>query len=326
MSSAVWKHFGFFKSKDKDGLPYINKEKAVCKLCKYELTYHTNTTNLKQHLQSKHKDVLCGETDKKIKPDIRAAFSTQVVLPKNSDKAKKITKAIAVYVIDDLTPLSTIESSAFRKLINTLEPRYQHLSRKYLSESLLPKMYNDLTSQLTSELAGVRNVALTHDMWTSISTESYGTVTAHYINAAWEMRSVVLQTRKAEAQHTSENIADDLQKASTEWGLDQKPTPYIVTDNAANEVKAIKMLKWLHVSCMGHNINLAVRAALAIPRVNTVVARGRNQVSFFHNSPLSTTVLLDKQACLPETARGHRLIQDVRTRWNSTFDMVERLL
>ena len=141
------------------------------------------------------------------------------------------------------------------------------------------------------------NVALTHDMWLSLVTEAYGTITCRHIAAHWELRSVVLCTRKAEGTDMGENIAEDLQKVLEEWLLHEKPTPFIVPNN---EVKALRILEWLHISCMGHNINLAVRAALALPQVCTVVTRGRNQVTFFHNSPLATSILLKKQEVLPE--------------------------
>ncbi len=205
------------------------------------------------------------------------------------------------------------------QLLATLEPRYEPMSRKYLSGSLIPKMYDQVSQQIKREIATIFDYAMTHDMWTSCATESYGTVTCHYITPdKWELISLVLETRSTSETHSSENISQDLQKSTVEWNLDATNTPAITTDNAANEVKAIRLLGWVHVSCMGHNINLAVRAALELPKVRTVIARGRNQVTFFHNSPLATTVLMEKQVVLPESAQGHKLIQDVKTRWKST--------
>lgn len=54
-------------------------------------------------------------------------------------------------------------------------------------------------------------VAITHDGWTSCATQSYDTITVHFINASWELRSAVLQTRKVEGSHTAENIAGKLE-------------------------------------------------------------------------------------------------------------------
>jgi hypothetical protein len=65
---------------------------------------------------------------------------------------------------------------------------------------------------------------------------------------------------------------------------------------------------------------------LSIPEISKIVAKGRKVVSYFHRSPLATGILKDKQnLLLPPEFQGHRLIQDV-TRWNSTLDMLERLI
>jgi hypothetical protein len=44
-------------------------------------------------------------------------------------------------------------------------------------------------------------------------------------------------------------------------------------------------------------------------------------VAYFHRSPLATGILKEKQKrLLPPEFQGHKLIQDVVTRWNSTLD------
>ena len=113
-------------------------------------------------------------------------------------------------------------------------------------------------------------------------------------------------------------------EAQVEWGF---PTPIATTDNAANELKAFQLLDWVQISCMGHNINLAVKSALAVAEVHKLVVRGRKVVQFFHKSSTACTLLSEKQKLLlPPALQGHKLITDVETRWNSTLDMLQRLL
>ena len=89
---------------------------------------------------------------------------------------------------------------------------------------------------LKEDLAGVRDMPVMHDSWTSLNTENYSCVTGHFINQEWELRNVVLETTKHTGLHTSEAIAAGMQKCKDTW-IPQVDTPAAVTDNAANEKK-----------------------------------------------------------------------------------------
>jgi hypothetical protein len=94
----------------------------------------------------------------------------------------------------------------------------------------------EMAVKVKEQLAKCADIAITHDGWTSIAQESFQTITAHFINNEWEMKSVVLQTRKLTGSHTGEAIAESLQITAQEWSL--PGNPIAVTDNAANEVRA----------------------------------------------------------------------------------------
>ena len=188
----------------------------------------------------------------------------------------------------------------------------------------LRQLYNETATKLKGIINDVDSCAITHDGWTSIATESFGTVTLHYIDSNWDLFNVVLQTRKVVGRHTADAIQSQLSTAQVEWGF---PEPIATCDNAANEVKAFRQLGWTQLSCMGHNINLAVKAALSVPEVSKLVARGRKVVQYFHKSSSAYQSLFDKQKILlPASLHGHKLIIDVDTRWNSTLEMLQRLL
>jgi hypothetical protein len=65
-------------------------------------------------------------------------------------------------------------------------------------------------------MASVRHVALTTDCWTSITKESYMTVTVHYVSEKQKMISRVLNTIQLEERHTSENLAAQLMKIASD--------------------------------------------------------------------------------------------------------------
>ena len=273
------------------------------------------------HLSKAHPEVLSSAAPKQ--PTIQQAFHRPQNTTLTTSRSSAITNGIINYIIKDLRPLSTVEGEGFRELMAIVEPSYTVPSRNYITNSALPALYNEAVGSLKQELGSISSCAITHDMWTSLNTEGYSTTTAHYINNSWVLRSVVLETAKFESQHTSDNIAKHLEKTRENWGL---PVPISVTDNAANETKAFEILKWPHIPCIGHNLNLAVKAGLEVREIAKLISKGRRVVSFYHKSPLATSILQEKQmALLEKSAQGHKLITDVPTRWNSTLDMLERL-
>ena len=74
----------------------------------------------------------------------------------------------------------------------------------------------------------------------------------------------------------------------------------------------------------GHATQLVVKEAMKIPAVDDAISKGRKVVGHFKHSTLASEELKKAQKDLGKPQ--HTLIQDVKTRWNSTHDMAERLL
>jgi hypothetical protein len=193
----------------------------------------------------------------------------------------------------------------------------------------LQKNQDKMEKEMKKDLKTIDDVALTHDSWTSLATESYSCFTGHFISNDWQMRSVVMQTLKIEGQHTAVNIAQEILDCKSKW-IDHTHEPVMVTDNAANERKAIEQeLEWVRFGCYGHRINLMVKKATGIPELSKLLAKGRKLVTFLHSSTSAFAKLRDKQRLIFDMAderRTHNLKQDVPTRWNSTYEMLERLV
>ena len=268
-----------------------------------------------------------GEESKNTNPKqqtLTKLFQTKDVSPLSQIKKRQIDLSLEDYIIDSLRPLSTVEQASFKKLLQTLEPKYTPPCRKTLVASL-SKRYETVASDLRNQLAECLDVSCTHDLWSSLNTEAFGATTVHFINKNWELVSKVLGTKIFEGQHTAEAISGSLTKIMEEWNIDTKGV-IGVTDNAANECKAFDILGWNRLSCSGHNLNLAVSSALKITEVSKILRRGSSIVAYLHRSSLATGILYEKQKLLlPPECHGHKLITDVATRWNSTFDMPERL-
>ncbi|KAI4824513.1 hypothetical protein KUCAC02_013017 [Chaenocephalus aceratus] len=140
------------------------------------------------------------------------------------------------------------------------------------------------------------------------------------------MQSHVLQTRPLYEQHTSTHLAEVLKEVVSEWKLERPGnTIPVTTDNARNIVNAISEAGLgPQIGCFAHTINLAAQKATGINQVSRLLGRIRSVVSFFHRSTTAAHILQCKQEML--NVPKHKLIHDVPTRWNSSYDMVERYL
>jgi hypothetical protein len=65
-------------------------------------------------------------------------------LQKDGVKAQAITHAIGMIVAVDLRPYSIVENEGFRELLKILEPQYSIISRRKLTNNVIPELFSDL--------------------------------------------------------------------------------------------------------------------------------------------------------------------------------------
>lgn len=160
----------------------------------------------------------------------------------------------------DFQPFSIVTDKGFINFVKVLDPRYTLPSKSTLRDKYLKEMYSSTAEKLRIILSTVKYVSISCDSWTSRGTESFLTINCHFINADFELTSMVLSTKQI-MHHTSEAIASTLTEVFIEWSIVQKVI-CIVTDNAANMIKATEILKLKHLSC--YTLNLMVQDALRI--------------------------------------------------------------
>ncbi|KAJ4945987.1 hypothetical protein JOQ06_023665 [Pogonophryne albipinna] len=227
-----------------------------------------------------------------------------------------------------MVSINTVSNEGFKKLIRTLDKRYAIPSRTYFSQVAIPEMYTQCRNKLETELKNVEYYATTTDLWSSRTTEPYLSLTVHFINDDFELKSHCLQTVYFPADHTGENIAHGLRESLSNWGLKEEDQTCITTDNGSNVVKAVELNHWTRLQCFGHRLHLAIENALkektVKDRINRATGLYRSLVCHFSHSWKKKAALSEAQRelHLPE----HSLITECPTRWGSRQKMIGRVL
>ncbi|XP_051998856.1 E3 SUMO-protein ligase ZBED1-like [Xyrauchen texanus] len=281
---------------------------------------------MQAHLRRHHPDIDISSTRKRPQKQETLSTAFKIKLQADSDRAQAITKAIGVFMALDIAHFQLLRTHGFTHLLRVLEPRYQLPSRPHFSQNVLPQLYNKVKAKLVEDLSNAKFIALTTDGWTSRATQSFITITTHYITDNWVIANPVLQTRAVYESHTSDHLSEILQGAVAEWKIDREnATVPVTTDNAKNIVNAVNAAGFSpNIRCFAHTVNLASQRGMSVNQMSRLLGRVRKVVTFFHRSTTAAAVLKDKQEMLQLPT--HKLIQDVPTRWNSSYDMLERYL
>ncbi|XP_028414074.1 zinc finger BED domain-containing protein 1-like [Dendronephthya gigantea] len=109
-----------------------------------------------------------------------------------------------------------------------------------------------------------------------------------------------------------------------DWDLDVKKQVCVTTDNGSNIIKATRDLEWPHLSCFGHNLHLGItkfidndrRLKRSLGLAHSIVA----QFNYSWKKRRDLTALQVKENKTPKA-----LVSDCRTRWGSTYAMLEQI-
>lgn len=332
--SAVWRNFT---------LNSPQSETAKCNVCQADVprggrsaaTY--NTTNLIKHLRKhhpkEHDEFLALSRGKapSRQESLQQAFERQGKLSPDNVKAKEITEKVLHFIVLDDQPLSVVENEGFRNLMAYLQPRYSLPSRKYLSETALPELYSIVAKKLADKLKGVRSMSFTTDIWTSdVCPMSLLSLTVHWVGSDYGLCSAVLQVKKCRGSHNRTTIAAALTDVLDHWMIPPQKVHVILRDNASNMRAAMQDMSVSNLGCFAHSLQLVVNEGVISQRsVSDALASSRKIVAHFKHSQLAQSRLEDLQREMQgtaETTTPSRLVQDVQTRWNSSYYMIKSLL
>ena len=94
-------------------------------------------------------------------------------------------------------------------MVSKLNPRYELPPRKHFSEQEIPRLYSHVRNYVVvPALKQAWFYTCTTDMWISISSDPYMTLTIHFIDNSWAVRSFCLDTVPLYTDYTGQNIVD----------------------------------------------------------------------------------------------------------------------
>ena len=334
-----------------------NNKFAKCKICDIQISRggtgrKASTTSLINHLNRTHNDDYeefqrekstnastskNTENIENIVP-IPTKQTKQQTLLEVVNKSKKwdtsdkraisLNYAVAEMIALDNMPFSTVENTGFRRLMNKVAPNYVLPDRHVLSDKIIPEIHNRVVDAIKNKMTteNAKYISFTSDIWTcENTTESFISFTGHWIDHSFQYNHLVLNCRHFPGSHTGEAIRDMILEMLQVWNIDRSRVHILIRDNAANLVKGCNDANIKSVSCFIHTLQLVILEGLKSQRSLTdLIASCRKLVGHFRHSSKACSALKNIQTELSVPQR--KLVQDVQTRWNSTFYMLRRIL
>ncbi|KAJ9541489.1 LOW QUALITY PROTEIN: hypothetical protein OSB04_027995 [Centaurea solstitialis] len=301
--SGVWKDFAMIPPKP--GEPLYCK----CKNCgrKYLAGSRNGTGNLRRHLKS------C------LKKQQGISDHTWLVLTKNL--LLQLTRILV-----------KTKYEGIRILHSYMAEQVVHISRN-TTKSDIKKTYQKEMIRLRGELVACPGrICLTSDAWTSIATDGYLSLTAHYLDSNWVLQKRILNFCYFPPPHSGIALSKKIISLIKTWGIEKKLFS-ITLDNASANDTCVGYLKenltsnndllldgtLFHVQCCAHILNLIVQDGLK--EIDGVVYKIRECVKYIRGSE-GRKIKFYQCVSQMSLENNKGLHQDVPTRWNSTYIML----
>ena len=322
-TSLVWPHFEMVSpGPDK-------KPRCKCKRCGlvYLVPSNYGTGNLKRHLEN------CVRRDTRDVGQLLLSKKGGAVSKFEPDKFRELL--VAAIVMHDL-PFRFVEYTAMRAIFAYLCPEATIITRNTARADLI-RMHGREKEKIRFMLKDAPSrISLTSDLWTSVITDGYMCITAHFIDRNWVLQKRVLNFCFMPPPHNGVSLSEKMYNLLCEWEIENKVFS-MTLDNASSNDVSVDILRtqlsirkalvcngdFFHLRCCAHILNLIVQDGLK--EIDIAIQKIRESVKYVKGSQVRKQKFLESvnQMSL-DGKRGLR--QDVPTRWNSTFLMIENAL
>lgn len=244
----------------------------------------------------------------------------------NDPKNIQCHKSVLRMMIFDLRPFNEVNKKGFLQMVKTLQPKFNPGSDKYYRD-LMNKTFKECKEKLKQNLmdANPQDVALVLDGWSQFH-HGYVGINIHFITDEWVRKQYNIGCVPLDTSHTGDAMARLTEALVREWNILDKIT-FMVRDSAANMVRMGNLVNWKHGDCTNHTLQLCIKDELFdLTSVENLILKCRKVCKYANHGVEFVHELMLAQEPLEEGHHAKQLQQDVITRWNSTFDMLERFL
>src|SRR6266511_391308 len=313
-SSTVWTYFDIGSS----GNP-------ICKKCNNKFSANSSVTTLRHNLTS-HTITAPKKRQRTIDEFRNDPHSINDQLHRDN--------SIIKLIVCDLQSFSVVECKEWREMINGFDSRYSFHNRHTI-KNLILSQYEKKKEEIKHIINQIHGkVSLTSDMWTANNNSAFLSLTIHYADKNWKLKSFLLDIIpfSLSIRHTGINITQAIMEALEEYDLGTK-TLALTTDNASTMVLCGRLLmdelentfnnlSFSHYRCAAHILNLAVQEGLQL--IGEAVEKVRSLVTYLRSS----LPMLDSLQTLCEMKRINYLTPelDCKTRWNTCFYMLKKFV
>lgn len=130
------------------------------------------------------------------------------------------------WVIMNQQPFTVVEEPSFIEFVHSLHPSALVPSADTIKRNIY-NLYEVNVKKIKDILQMVPGkISFTTDIWTSPSTKSFLSLTAHFIDKEWKLRSVIVDFIQMYGSHTGENIKNTFISGLENLSIEDKVITY----------------------------------------------------------------------------------------------------
>ncbi|KAK0597141.1 hypothetical protein LWI29_022166 [Acer saccharum] len=315
------------------GTEHRNKH-ARCKTCgkEYNCGSKCGTGNMLEHLKTCPRNVYGDVGEMLFSP---TQPSGKLRSPKFDPET--VRDLLIQAIIKHELPFNFVEYEGIRTVFEFICSDIK-LPCRNTAKTCVVRMFNHEKLELQNLLNLVPGrICLTSDLWTSIATDGYLTLAAHFVDNDWRLHKKILNFCRMPPPYTGVALSNKINSLLFEWGIEKKLFS-ITLDNASANKSFVDILrnqlnfrgallmsgKFFHVRCCAHILNLIVQDGLR--EIDESVLKIQECIKYMKGSPARKHKFYDCVAQVGMVGNKRGLRQDVPTRWNSTYLMLESAL